>query len=53
MSEDKDIEVWIKYKDLEKKVTGNKDTVIREVISFLSTNAPNLEFISNLTLTID
>ena len=53
MSEDNQIEVWIKYKDLEKKVTGNKDTVIREVISFLSTNAPNLEFISKLTLTID
>jgi len=53
MSEDNQIEVSIKYKDLEKKVTGNKDTVIREVISFLSTNAPNLEFISQLTLTID
>jgi len=53
LSEDKQLEVTIKYKDLEKTVRGDANEVIREVISFISESIPKLEFISKLTLTID
>ena len=53
MSEDRNLEVSIKYKDLEKRIKGNANEVIRESISFISENIPKLEFISKLTLTVD
>ena len=36
MSEDRAVEVSIKYKDLEKTIRGDANEVIRELISFLS-----------------
>jgi hypothetical protein len=53
LSEDRTIEAWIKYKDLEKRVKGDANEVIRELISFISEVMPRLEFISKLTLTVD
>ena len=53
MSEDSKVEVSIKYRDLEKTIKGDANEVIRELISFMSENLPKLEFVSELTLTID
>jgi len=53
LSEDRAVEVSIKYKDLEKTIRGDANEVIRELISFLSESLPMLEFVSKLTLTID
>lgn len=53
MSEDRTVEVSIKYRDLEKKIRGDVNEVIRELISFMSANIPKLEFISKITLTVD
>jgi len=53
LSEEPKIEVTIKYKDLEKKVSGNADQVIREIFSFISGVLPQLQFISRISLTVD
>ncbi len=53
MSEEAKIEVTIRYKDLEKKVSGNADQVMRETFSFLSEILPQLQFISRISLTVD
>jgi hypothetical protein len=53
LSEDRTVEVWIKYNNLEKKIKGDASEVIRELISFMSENIPKLELISKLTLTVN
>jgi len=53
LSEEPKIEVTIRYKDLEKKVSGNADQVIREVFRFFSEVLPQLQFISRISLTVD
>mgnify|MGYP001043446486 CR=1 FL=1 len=53
MSEEAKIEVTIRYKDLEKKVLGNADQVMRETFNFLSELLPQLQFISRISLTVD
>jgi len=53
LSEEPNIEVAIRYKDIEKKVSGNADQVIREIFSFFSSVLPQLQFISRISLTVD
>jgi len=47
------IEVKIKYKDIEKTISGNAEQVIRELLSFLSKIIPQLELLSQIALTVD
>ncbi|MBS7655062.1 hypothetical protein KEJ50_00945 [Candidatus Bathyarchaeota archaeon] len=53
MSEEKKIEVYLKHKDFEKKITGEVDEVLRELISFLTKIYPKMELASKLSLTVD
>jgi len=53
LSEERKIEVYIKYKDFEKKIVGNADEVLKELISFLTQIYPKLELAEKLSLTVD
>lgn len=53
MGEEKKIEIHLKHKDFEKKVVGEVDEVLREVIAFLTKVFPNIELFSKLSLTVD
>jgi len=47
------LELSVKYKDVEVKFSGTADDVIRALLSFLSKILPTFELASNLTLTVD
>jgi hypothetical protein len=47
------IEVKIKYKDVEKTISGNAEQVIRELLSFFSKIIPQIELLSQIALTVD
>lgn len=53
MSGEKKIEVYLKCKELEKKIVGEVDDVLREIISFLTKIYPEIELASQLSLTVD
>jgi hypothetical protein len=48
-----ELELNVKYGDIQVKFNGKKDDVIRSFFSFLSKILPAYEFVSKLTLTID
>jgi len=51
--EESNIELYVKYKDMEVRFTGKPDEVIRSLFSFMSRILPGYEFVSGLTLTVD
>jgi predicted nucleic acid-binding Zn-ribbon protein len=53
VSDEKQIEVTIRYRDVEKTVTGNPEGVFRSVFQFLSETIPALDVISKITLTVN
>ena len=53
MSDQTQVEVAIKYRDVEKTIKGNPEEVFRGVFQFLSQTIPALEIVSRITLTVD
>jgi hypothetical protein len=53
MSEPAQIEVTIRYRDIEKTIKGNPEDVFRGVFQFLSETIPALAVVSKITLTVD
>ena len=53
MNEDQHIEIVLRWKEFEKKIRGDINTVIKETIKFLSSVYPNIELLSKITLNID
>lgn len=53
MSEGKEIEVTIRYRDVEKTIKGAPDDVFRAVFQFLSETIPALDVVSRVTLTVN
>jgi hypothetical protein len=51
--EESNLEVVMKYKDMETKFTGKSDDVIRALLKYVSQILPGYELISGLTLTVD
>ncbi|MEM2897285.1 MAG: hypothetical protein QW265_04700 [Candidatus Bathyarchaeia archaeon] len=47
------IEVRVRYKDVEKTISGDAEQVIRELLSFLSKIVPQIELLSQIALTVD
>ena len=53
MSEDRNVEVTIKFRDVEKRIVGDVDTVLRELYGFFSSVVPTLSLASRISLTVD
>lgn len=53
MSEPAQIEVTIRYRDVEKTIKGSPEDVFRGVFQFLSETIPALAVISKITLTVN
>ena len=53
MSQQEEIEVTIRYRDVEKTIKGNVDDVFRAVFQFLSETIPSLDVVSRVTLTVN
>jgi hypothetical protein len=51
--EESQLEVVVKYKDMETKFTGKPDSVMRGLLSYMSQVLPGYEIVSGLTLTVD
>jgi len=48
-----EVEVEITYQGINKKIKGNVNLVLREIIKFFSEIIPSLEIITKLSLTVD
>lgn len=53
LSKQDQIEVVIKYRELEKTIRGTPDQVFRDVFQFLSETIPALDIVSKVTLTVN
>jgi len=53
MSQDDQVEVTVRYRDLEKTIRGSPDEVFRGVFRFLSETIPALDVVSRVTLSVD
>lgn len=53
MSQQREIEVTIRYRDVEKTIKGAPDDVFRGVFQFLSEAIPALDVVSRVTLTVN
>jgi len=53
MSDQTQIEVVIRYRDVEKTIRGNPQEVFRNVFRFLSETIPALDIVSRITLTVN
>ena len=53
MSNQNQVEVAIRYRDVEKTIRGNPEEVFKGVFQFLSQTIPALEIVSKITLTVD
>ena len=53
MSDQTQIEVTIRYRDVEKTIKGNPQEVFRSVFQFLSETIPALDIVSKITLTVN
>jgi hypothetical protein len=53
VEEGNDLELLVKYKDLEAKFTGTPNDVIRSFLKFVKQVLPGYELVSGLTLTAD
>ncbi len=47
------IEVTIKHSGIENRIIGNPESVLKELISYLSKTYPSLELVSKLVLSVD
>ena len=47
------IEVTLKHSGIENRIIGNPESVLRELISYLSKTYPSLELVSKLVLSVD
>jgi len=48
-----EIEVTIRYRDVEKTIKGSPDDVFRDVFKFLSESIPAMDIVSRITLTVN
>lgn len=53
VSQKEQIEVEIRYRDIEKTIRGNPEDVFRGVFQFLSETIPALDVVSKITLTVN
>jgi hypothetical protein len=53
VSEQGQVEVTIRYRDVEKTIRGNPEEVFRGVFQFLSETIPALDVVSRITLTVN
>jgi len=53
MSQDNQVEVTVRYRDVEKTIRGSPDEVFRGVFRFLSETIPALDVVSRVTLSVD
>ncbi len=53
MSDQTQVEVTIRYRDLEKTIKGSPDDVFRGVFQFLSETIPAFDIVSRVTLTVN
>jgi len=53
LSKQDQIDVVIKYRELEKTIRGTPDQVFRDVFQFLSETIPALDIVSKVTLTVN
>jgi hypothetical protein len=53
LTEDRRIEVTIKFRDMDKRIVGDVDVVLRELYAFLSSVLPAVSLASRISLTID
>lgn len=53
MTDDQTVEVIVKFRDMEKKVVGDVDTVLRELYAFFSDILPTMGLASRISLTVD
>jgi hypothetical protein len=53
MSEEGQVEVAIRYRDVEKTIRGKPEEVFRGVFQFLSETIPALDVVSRITLTVN
>lgn len=53
MGTEERVEVLVRYQDMEIRLTGSVDDVIRAFLQFMSKVIPNYELASGLTLTVD
>lgn len=51
--EESNLEVVIKYKDVETKFTGKPDSIINALLNYVSKVLPGYDLVSGLTLTVD
>jgi len=53
LSEPKEVEATIRYRDVEKTIKGSPDEVFRAVFQFLSETIPAFDIVSRITLTVN
>jgi len=53
LSEPKQVEATIRYRDVEKTIKGSPDEVFRAVFQFLSETIPAFDIVSRITLTVN
>lgn len=53
MAEENEVEVIIRYRDLEKTIKGSPDQVFRGIFQFLSEIIPALDIVSKTTLSVN
>lgn len=53
LKSDDEIQVTLRYKNIEKSVQGKPDAVLKEISSFLSTLVPNLDLAARISLNVD
>lgn len=53
MTIDQTVEVSVKFRDMEKKIVGDVDTVQRELYAFFSSVLPTMSLASRISLTVD
>lgn len=53
MTDDENVEVLIKFRDIEKKIVGDVDTVARELYAFFSGILPPFDLATKISLSVD
>jgi len=53
LTEDQRVEVVVKFRDIEKRIVGDVDTVLRELYAFFSGILPAMNLASRISLTVD
>ena len=53
MTDDRNVEVLVKFRGVEKKIVGDVDTVVRELYAFFSGIFPAFSLAAKISLTVD